>query len=80
MTASIISSSASGSSGAIDYPSGDGQPVAETFAHLYAIMMTIELLRLYLEGTRATVLGNQSTRKPSSYPSRTASRLCRATG
>ena len=77
MTASIISSSASGSSGAIDYPSGDGQPVAETFAHLYAIIMTItsgaseaiELLRLYLEGTRATVLGNQSTRKPSSYPS-----------
>ncbi len=43
----------------IHYPSGDGQPVAETFAHLYAILMTIELLRLYLNGQRATVLGNQ---------------------
>jgi Uma2 family endonuclease len=43
----------------IHYPSGDGQPVAETFAHLYAILMTIELLRLHLDGQRATVLGNQ---------------------
>jgi hypothetical protein len=31
---------------AIHYPSGDGQPVAETFAHLYAILMTIEVLHL----------------------------------
>ena len=68
MTASIISSSASGSSGAIDYPSGDGQPVAETFAHLYAIMMTIELLRLYLEGERVTVLGNQYLYYSQGYP------------
>jgi Uma2 family endonuclease len=44
---------------AIHYPTGDGQPVAETFAHLYAILMTIEVLRLYLQGQRATVLGNQ---------------------
>jgi Uma2 family endonuclease len=44
---------------AIHYPSGDGQPVAETFAHLYAILMTIEVLRLYLQGQQATVLGNQ---------------------
>jgi Uma2 family endonuclease len=44
---------------AIHYPTGDGQPVAETFAHLYAILMTIELLRLYLQGQQATVLGNQ---------------------
>jgi hypothetical protein len=43
----------------VHYPSGDGQPVAETFAHLYAIMMTIELLRLHLDGQQATVLGNQ---------------------
>ncbi len=43
----------------IHYPTGDGQPVAETFAHLYAILMTIELLRLYLDGQQATVLGNQ---------------------
>jgi Uma2 family endonuclease len=44
---------------AIHYPSGDGQPVAETFAHLYAILMTIEVLRLYLQRQQATVLGNQ---------------------
>jgi Uma2 family endonuclease len=44
---------------AIHYPTGDGQPVAETFAHLYAILMTIELLRLYLQGQQATILGNQ---------------------
>jgi Uma2 family endonuclease len=43
----------------IHYPSGDGQPVAETFAHLYAILMTIELLRLHFDGQQATVLGNQ---------------------
>jgi Uma2 family endonuclease len=44
---------------AIHYPTGDGQPVAETFAHLYAMLMSIELLRLYLQGQQATVLGNQ---------------------
>ena len=26
----------------IQYPSGDGTPVAETFDHLYAILITIE--------------------------------------
>jgi Uma2 family endonuclease len=44
---------------AIFYPTGDGQPVAETFAHLYAILMTLEVLRLYLQEQRAIVLGNQ---------------------
>jgi Uma2 family endonuclease len=44
---------------AIHYPTGDGQPVAETFAHLYAILMSIEVLRLYLQGQQAIVLGNQ---------------------
>jgi Uma2 family endonuclease len=44
---------------AIHYPTGDGQPVAETFAHLYAILMTIEVLRLYFRGQQATILGNQ---------------------
>ncbi len=43
----------------VQYPSGDGKPVAETFAHFYAIAMTVELLRLYLEGQQATILGNQ---------------------
>ncbi len=41
------------------YPSVDGEPVAETYAHLYALLMTLEVLRQYLKGRRATVLGNQ---------------------
>ena len=44
---------------AIVYPSSDGEPVAETFAHLYAMLVTIEVLTQYLQGQRATVLGNQ---------------------
>ncbi len=50
------------------YPSGDGQPVAETFDHLYAILMTIEFLRLYLHGQQATVLGNQYLYYSQGYP------------
>jgi Uma2 family endonuclease len=41
------------------YPTGDGKPVAETFDHLYALLITLEVLRQYLAGQRATVLGNQ---------------------
>lgn len=41
------------------YPSSDGEPVAETFVHLYAMLVTLEVLRQYLEGQRATVLANQ---------------------
>ena len=44
---------------AIHYPSGDGQPVAETFDHLYAILITIEILRLYFQDVQACILGNQ---------------------
>ncbi|MBD0337303.1 MAG: Uma2 family endonuclease [Cyanobacteria bacterium Co-bin13] len=43
----------------IDYPSSDGEPVAESFVHLYALLVTLEVLLQYLEGQRATVLGNQ---------------------
>jgi len=43
----------------IYYPSGDGQPVAETFDHLYVILITIEVLRLYLKDVQACILGNQ---------------------
>ncbi|MBT9315555.1 Uma2 family endonuclease [Leptothoe spongobia] len=43
----------------IVYPSSDGEPVAETFVHLYAMLVTIEVLTQYLQGQRATVLGNQ---------------------
>jgi hypothetical protein len=41
------------------YPSSDGDPVAETFVHLYAMLITLEVLRQYLAGQRATVLSNQ---------------------
>ena len=43
----------------IHYPSGDGQPVAETFDHLYVILITIALLQHYLREEKACVLGNQ---------------------
>lgn len=43
----------------IFYPTGDGEPVAETFDHLYALLITLEVLRQYLTGRQATVLGNQ---------------------
>ncbi|MBD2582757.1 Uma2 family endonuclease, partial [Planktothricoides sp. FACHB-1261] len=32
----------------IIYPSSDGKPVAETYDHLYAILITLEVLRQYL--------------------------------
>jgi Uma2 family endonuclease len=41
------------------YPSSDGEPLAESYAHLLAILATLEVLRQYLEGQAATVLANQ---------------------
>lgn len=41
------------------YPSGDGEPVAETFARFYAILAIFEVLSHYLQGQQATVLANQ---------------------
>ena len=32
----------------IFYPSADGEPVAETYDHLYAILTTLEVLKQYL--------------------------------
>ncbi|NJR38828.1 MAG: Uma2 family endonuclease [Leptolyngbyaceae cyanobacterium CSU_1_4] len=43
----------------IFYPCSDGEPVAESYAHLYALMVTLEVLRQYLLAHQATVLGNQ---------------------
>ncbi|MBD1824240.1 Uma2 family endonuclease [Cyanobacteria bacterium FACHB-DQ100] len=43
----------------IFYPTGDGEPVAETYDHFYALLITLEVLRQYLTGQQATVLGNQ---------------------
>jgi len=43
----------------IFYPSADGEPVAETYDHLYALLTTLEVLKQYLKGRKATVLGDQ---------------------
>lgn len=43
----------------IIYPSADGEPVAETYDHLYAILTTLEVLKQYLAGRQATILANQ---------------------
>ncbi|MEA5513695.1 Uma2 family endonuclease [Nodularia sp. UHCC 0506] len=43
----------------IEYPSSDGEPVAETYLHLYAILTTLEVLKQYLTSRQATVLANQ---------------------
>lgn len=38
----------------IFYPSSDGEPAAETYVHLYAMLATLEVLRQYL----APILSN----------------------
>ncbi|MCL1468685.1 Uma2 family endonuclease [Argonema galeatum] len=43
----------------IFYPSADGEPVAETYDHLYAIVTALEVLKQYLAGRQATVLADQ---------------------
>jgi Uma2 family endonuclease len=43
----------------IFYPSADGEPVAETYDHLYALLTTLEVLKQYLVDRQATVLANQ---------------------
>ena len=43
----------------IVYPSADGEPVAETYDHVYAIFTTLVVLKQYLADRRATVLANQ---------------------
>lgn len=59
MTTYIATSEAENEVSQIIYPTSDGEPVAETYDHLYAILTTLEVLRLYLQGRRATVLANQ---------------------
>ncbi len=41
------------------YPSADGEPVAETYDHLYVMLTTLTTLNQYLAGQQATVLSNQ---------------------
>jgi Uma2 family endonuclease len=44
---------------AIFYPSSDGEPLAESYDHLYAILTILEVLRVYLSDRQATVLADQ---------------------
>jgi hypothetical protein len=41
------------------YPSSDGEPLAESYAHLCVLLATVAVLRQYLQGQQATVLANQ---------------------
>lgn len=50
------------------YPSRDGEPVAETYDHLYALFVTLEVLRQYLLGQQATVLANQFLYYAENFP------------
>ena len=43
----------------LEYPSSDGEPLAETYIHLYAIITTLEVIKQYLAGQQATVLADQ---------------------
>ncbi|PZU96395.1 MAG: hypothetical protein DCE90_10100 [Pseudanabaena sp.] len=43
----------------IIYPSSDGEPLAETQEHSWAILMTLNLLSQYLAGKPAVVFANQ---------------------
>jgi Uma2 family endonuclease len=43
----------------IIYPSSDGEPLAETQQHVLAILMTLALLRLYLQDQQAVVFADQ---------------------
>lgn len=52
----------------VDYPSGDGKPVAETYDHLYVLLTTLEVLKQHLKHERGTVLGNQFLYYAQGYP------------
>ncbi|MDJ0732517.1 MAG: Uma2 family endonuclease [Nostocaceae cyanobacterium] len=52
----------------IFYPSSDGEPLAESYVHLYAILATLEVLRQYLQGRQATVLADQFLYYAQGYP------------
>lgn len=52
----------------IFYPSADGEPVAETYDHLYVLLTTLEVLKQYLAETQATVLANQFMYYAQGYP------------
>lgn len=69
MTAvTLPSQSTSSQTTEIIYPSSDGEPLAETYDHLYAILTTLEVLKQHLQNRRATVLANQNLFYAQGYP------------
>jgi Uma2 family endonuclease len=52
----------------IFYPSSDGEPLAESYVHLYAILVTLEVLKQYLQGIQATVLADQFLYYAQNFP------------
>ena len=60
MTAVILDSAANKiPNPEIFYPSSDGEPLAESYDHLYVIMTTLAMLLAHLKGQQATVLADQ---------------------
>ncbi len=60
MTAVIIDSTANKiTQPEIFYPSSDGEPLAESYDHLYVIMTTLAMLLNHMKGQEATVLADQ---------------------
>jgi Uma2 family endonuclease len=60
MTAVILDSTANKvHNSEIFYPSSDGEPLAESYDHLYVIMTTLAMLLAHLKGQQATVLADQ---------------------
>jgi Uma2 family endonuclease len=60
MTAVILDSTANkANQPEIFYPSSDGEPLAESYDHLYVIMTTLAMLLAHLKGQQATVLADQ---------------------
>lgn len=53
---------------AIVYPSSDGEPLAETFVHVDAIIDAVVVLRQYLEPRAAIVLADQFLYYAQGYP------------
>ena len=43
----------------IFYQSSDGEPLAESYDHLYVIMTTLAMLLAHIKGQQATVLADQ---------------------
>ncbi|WP_410223703.1 Uma2 family endonuclease, partial [Limnospira platensis] len=50
------------------YPSSDGEPLAETYDHVYVLMATMLVLKEYLKDRKATVLADQFMYYAAGFP------------